>query len=139
MCAFYRYLLKYVTDHAPQDYKELLQRKITRGIKKAPHARSLPPSLLEWRSTRQKSNMALPLTLADTTVSTVHVDSWTTCEEVRYLPNGQLKTVNTIDILGCLVSDWFDGHTPRGLECSFGRCWCCHRMQWAGLRHRFGV
>lgn len=77
-----RYLLKYVTDHAPEEYKEILQRKLIRGIQKAPHSRTLPPSLLEWRSTRQRSNMALPLTFPDGAVSTVNVDSWTTCEEV---------------------------------------------------------
>lgn len=82
-----KYLLKYVTDHAPHEYKEIIQRKLLRGTQKNPHSRALPPSLLEWRSTRQKSNMALPLTLADGTVSTVNVDSWTTCEEVSFLLN----------------------------------------------------
>ncbi|KRT81983.1 Myosin head, partial [Oryctes borbonicus] len=79
--ALNRYLLKYVTDHSPTVYKEMLQRKLLRGVQKAPHSRALPPSLLEWRATRQKSNMALPLTMADGNVSTVSVDSWTTCEE----------------------------------------------------------
>lgn len=80
-----KYLLKYVTDHAPAEIKELLQRKLVRGLKTNQHARALPPTLLEWRSNKQKSNMALPLTFADGTVSTVHVDSWTTCEEVKAL------------------------------------------------------
>lgn len=89
LCAFQpspplsKYLLKYVTDHASSEYKELLQRKLVRGLKTNQHARVLPPTLLEWRSNKQKSNMALPLTFADGTVSTVHVDSWTTCEEVK--------------------------------------------------------
>lgn len=78
----YRYLLTYITDHAPSMYKESIQRKLVRSIQKAPHSRTLPPSLLEWRATRQRLNMAVPLTLADGTVSTVGVDSWTTCEEV---------------------------------------------------------
>lgn len=80
--ALHKYLLKYISDHSPSNYKEMLQRKLLRGVQKAPHSRGLPPSLLEWRATRQKSNMALPLTMADGNVSTVSVDSWTTCEEV---------------------------------------------------------
>lgn len=80
-----KYLLKFVTDHAGPAHKEMLQRKITRGIQKAPHSRALPPTLLEWRSVRQKCNTALPLTLPDNVVSTVYVDSWTTCEEVIIL------------------------------------------------------
>ncbi|KAJ8956705.1 hypothetical protein NQ318_014060 [Aromia moschata] len=56
-----------------------------KSIQRAPHARTLPPSLLEWRSIRQRSNTALPLTLSDRTVATVHVDSWTTCEEAAAL------------------------------------------------------
>lgn len=54
-------------------------------MQKTTHCRSLPPSLLEWRSTRQRSNMALPLSLSDSTVITVSVDSWTTCEEAAAL------------------------------------------------------
>lgn len=76
-----KYLLKYITDHASPAYKEILQRKIIRGIQKAPHARTLPPTLLEWRTTKQRCNMALPLTLPDGTVNTVVADSWTTCQE----------------------------------------------------------
>ncbi|KAJ3645965.1 hypothetical protein Zmor_023581 [Zophobas morio] len=80
-----KYLLKFVTDHATANYKELLQRKLTRGLQKTPHARSLPPTLLEWRSVRQRTNTALPLTLPDNNVATVNIDSWTTCEEAASL------------------------------------------------------
>lgn len=76
-----KYLLKYITDHASPAYKEILQRKIIRGIQKAPHSRTLPPTLLEWRTTKQRCNMALPLTLPDGTINTVVADSWTTCQE----------------------------------------------------------
>lgn len=65
--------------------KETLQRKLTRGVQKAPHARTLPPCLLEWRSVKQRSNTALTLTLPDKNISTVNVDSWTTCEEVTII------------------------------------------------------
>ncbi|KAB0792987.1 hypothetical protein PPYR_12607 [Photinus pyralis] len=76
-----KYLLKYITDSAPPRYKESLQRMVLRGLQKVPYSRSLPPSLLEWRSTRQKTNMAFPLLFSDSTSSTINVDSWTTCEE----------------------------------------------------------
>ncbi|KAJ8922961.1 hypothetical protein NQ315_001507 [Exocentrus adspersus] len=81
----HKYLLKFITDHSPNNIKETLQRKLSRSIQKAPHARSLPPTLLELKSIRQKSNTALPLTLPDRTVATVNVDSWTTCEEAAAL------------------------------------------------------
>lgn len=81
---FSRYLLKHVTDHASQGYNTALQRKVLRGLQKTPHTRTYPPSLLEYRSIKQKSDMALPLTLPDGTVTTVSVDSWTTCEEVSF-------------------------------------------------------
>ncbi|XP_017773416.1 PREDICTED: unconventional myosin-XV [Nicrophorus vespilloides] len=83
--ALNKYLLRYVTDHATPTHKEVLQKKLLRGIQKAPHSRTLPPSLLEWRSGKQKSNMALPLTLPDGNVATVSSDSWTTCEEAALL------------------------------------------------------
>ncbi|XP_076273553.1 unconventional myosin 10A isoform X2 [Rhynchophorus ferrugineus] len=80
-----KYLLKFITDHAPVNMRELLQRKLTRSLQRAPHSRNIPPSLLEWRSIRQKTNCALTLTMADSTTSTVNVDSWTTCEEAASL------------------------------------------------------
>lgn len=81
---YFRYLLKFVTDYANSSVKETLQRKLTRGVQKAPHARTLPPSLLELRSLKQRSDIALTLTLPDKNISAVNVDSWTTCEEVFY-------------------------------------------------------
>lgn len=78
-------MLKFITDHSSGNYKEILQRKLTRGLQKNPHSRTLPPTLLEWRSIRQRSNTALALTLPDQNVSTVNVDSWTTCEEAASL------------------------------------------------------
>lgn len=77
--------MKYVTEHASNSHKDSLQKKLVRGVQKAPHSRALPPSLLEWRSNRQRTNMALPLTLPDGSVSTVCVDSWSTCEEAAAL------------------------------------------------------
>ncbi|EFA08775.2 hypothetical protein TcasGA2_TC006465 [Tribolium castaneum] len=92
-----KYLLKFITDHASANYKELLQRKLTRSLQKAPHARSLPPTLLEWRSTRQRTNTALPLTLPDNNVASVNVDSWTTCEEAASI---------AINSLGLTAEGW---------------------------------
>ncbi|XP_044253727.1 unconventional myosin-XV [Tribolium madens] len=92
-----KYLLKFITDHASSNYKELLQRKLTRSLQKAPHARSLPPTLLEWRSIRQRTNTALPLTLPDNNVASVNVDSWTTCEEAASV---------AINSLGLTAEGW---------------------------------
>lgn len=80
-----RYLLKFITDHAPPALQETLQRKVLRSLQKAPHSRNMPPSLLEWKSIRQRANCALPLSLPDGTVTSVSSDSWTTCEEAAFL------------------------------------------------------
>ncbi|VEN63077.1 unnamed protein product [Callosobruchus maculatus] len=87
----YKYLLRFISDYAPMSYKETLQRKLTRSVQKAPHARSYPPTLLEWRSVRQGCNTALTLTLPDRTISTVHIDSWTTCEEAAAMAISSLS------------------------------------------------
>ncbi|XP_057659116.1 myosin-VIIa [Diorhabda carinulata] len=83
--SLHKYLLKYIGDHVPDNIKETLQRKITRGFQRSPHARTYPPSLLEWRSVRQGYNTALTLTLPDKSIATVNVDSWSTCEEIASL------------------------------------------------------
>ena len=77
-----KYLLKFVTDYANNGYKELLQQKILRGFHKIPHTRKFPSNILEWRSMRQKCDMAMPLTLYDGSMCSVYVDSWISCEEV---------------------------------------------------------
>lgn len=77
-----KYLLKFIGDHSQTGQKSLLQRKLVRAMHKAPRARSLPPSLLEWRSARHHADMALPLILPDGQQMTVAVDSWSTCEEL---------------------------------------------------------
>ncbi|KAF5306868.1 hypothetical protein FQA39_LY00098 [Lamprigera yunnana] len=92
-----KYLLKYITDSAPSTYKEVLQRLLLRGLQKVPYSRLLPPTLLEWRSIRQKTNMAFLLTFSDSTSSTVTVDSWTTCEEAAAV---------ALDALGVSASGW---------------------------------
>ncbi|KAL0278610.1 UNVERIFIED_CONTAM: hypothetical protein PYX00_000382 [Menopon gallinae] len=79
----YKYLLKYVSDHAYDGYKALCQRKLLEiDNLELPLARSYPPSLLEWRSNRKRVNMALPLQFSDGETTTVSVDSWTTSEEL---------------------------------------------------------
>ncbi|XP_025836405.1 unconventional myosin-XV [Agrilus planipennis] len=92
-----KYLLKYITDYATPSYREILQRKLQKGLHKSPHSRVYPPNFLEWRSTRQHTNMALALTLPDGTVNTVSVDSWTTCEEAASL---------AINVLGIPPDGW---------------------------------
>ncbi|XP_048519861.1 unconventional myosin-XV [Dendroctonus ponderosae] len=80
-----KYLLKFITDHAPPALQDTLQRKVMRSLQRAPHSRNMPPSLLEWKSVRQRANCALPLSLPDGTVTSVSSDSWSTCEEAAFL------------------------------------------------------
>ncbi|CAG0890159.1 unnamed protein product [Cyprideis torosa] len=80
--ALYKYLLKYVSDHAFNGYKGVCQRKLLQSALEEgkPH-RANPPCLLEWRANRKKSNMALEASFADGETWYGPVESWTTGEE----------------------------------------------------------
>ncbi|XP_058797715.1 unconventional myosin-XV [Phymastichus coffea] len=93
----YKYLLKYVSDHAYDGYKAYCQRKLLQGervllkalaisqtpVQQVP--RNYPPSVLEWRANRNRVNMALTVAFYDGETTTCAVDSWTTCEELANL------------------------------------------------------
>ncbi|KAG8264185.1 Belongs to the TRAFAC class myosin-kinesin ATPase super [Homalodisca vitripennis] len=76
----YKFLLKYVSDHAYDGYKAICQRKLLQSHNQ--WARSLPPSLMEWRANRKRVNMALQLHFADGESAMTSVDSWTRCEDL---------------------------------------------------------
>ncbi|XP_054281634.1 unconventional myosin-XV-like isoform X2 [Macrosteles quadrilineatus] len=76
----YKFLLKYVSDHAYNGYKALCQHKLLQSHGQWP--RSLPPSLIEWRANRKRVNMALQLQFPDGETTTASVDSWTRCEDL---------------------------------------------------------
>ncbi|XP_033118504.1 unconventional myosin-XV-like isoform X3 [Anneissia japonica] len=81
----YKYLLKYVSDHAYNGYKSYCQHKL---LFINPYAldfgvpRTYPSTLLEWKAHRLRSRMALKLAFMDGQEMTVQVDSWTTGEEI---------------------------------------------------------
>ncbi|XP_076390888.1 unconventional myosin 10A isoform X2 [Megachile rotundata] len=93
----FKYLLKYVSDHAYDGYKAYCQRKLLQGertifrimsnnqqiVHHVP--RNYPPCVLEWRANRNRVNMALSVGFYDGEVVTCAVDSWTTCEELANL------------------------------------------------------
>ncbi|GFR25205.1 unconventional myosin-XV [Trichonephila clavata] len=78
----YKYLLKYVSDHAYDGYKAHCQRKLLQGQKLEPEGRrTYPPSLLEWKSNTRRTNMALEAKFADGGSMYGPVESLTTGEE----------------------------------------------------------
>ncbi|OXU27998.1 hypothetical protein TSAR_007655 [Trichomalopsis sarcophagae] len=94
----YKYILKYVSDHAYDGYKAFCQRKLLQAervllktvnsnnqttVQQVP--RNYPPSVLEWRANRNRVNMALTVGFYDGETTTCAVDSWTTCEELANL------------------------------------------------------
>ncbi|XP_070579495.1 unconventional myosin-XV-like isoform X12 [Ptychodera flava] len=78
----YKYLLKYVSDHAYDGWKIHCQHKllscdtINSGL-----TRTYPPCMLELKANRQRNNMALSARYPDGEEVMGEVDSWTTGEE----------------------------------------------------------
>ncbi|XP_071797205.1 unconventional myosin-XV-like isoform X2 [Asterias amurensis] len=80
----YKYLLKYVTDHAYNGYKSHCHQKLLMCDPQALEfqiARTYPPCLLEWKANRQRCSMALVAETADGEEIPVMVNSWTTGED----------------------------------------------------------
>ena len=65
----HKYLLKYVSDHAPTDgFRSICQQKLLRSAIQLPDSgktRAFPPTILEWRANKKRVNMALPATCSD--------------------------------------------------------------------------
>merc|ERR1719220_3119380 len=56
----YKYLLKYVSDHAFNGYKSVCQSKMLKAGRLDHHvSRQYPPTVLEWRANKKRVNMAL--------------------------------------------------------------------------------
>ncbi|XP_026670463.1 unconventional myosin-XV [Ceratina calcarata] len=93
----FKYILKFVSDHAYDGYKAYCQRKLLQGERTIYRImnsnqqivhhipRNYPPCVLEWRANRNRVNMALSVGFYDGETVTCTVDSWTTCEELANL------------------------------------------------------
>ncbi|XP_076739676.1 unconventional myosin-XV [Maylandia zebra] len=101
-----KYLLKFVSDHAPAGWQVLLQHRLIQANQKmqlgsgsAPEtARTYPLSLLEWTANRKKANMVLHVHCLDGGSFLCPVHSWT---------NGEDLAGNILRHRG--VSDWWRG------------------------------
>ncbi|XP_030645611.1 LOW QUALITY PROTEIN: unconventional myosin-XV [Chanos chanos] len=81
-----KYLLKFVSDHAYDDYKAICQHKLIQAMQKSLYgpetARTYPLSLLEWTANRKKANMVLQVHCFDGTSFLCPVHSWTSGEDL---------------------------------------------------------
>ncbi|KAK3884845.1 hypothetical protein Pcinc_010904, partial [Petrolisthes cinctipes] len=78
----FKYILKHVSDHGLNGYAGSCQRKLLSCHQRSGGvARSTPPTGLEWRANRMKTQMALAATFPDGKVGVGEVDSWTSAEE----------------------------------------------------------
>ena len=72
----YKYLLKYVSDHAYNGYKSVCQSKLLKSGRMDHHqARQFPPTVLEWRANKKRVNMALEVTCHDGETNHVPIQS----------------------------------------------------------------
>ena len=77
----YKYLLKYVSDHAYNGYKSVCQAKLLKSGKMDSHiARQFPPTVLEWRANKKRVNMALEVTCFDGETNHIPIDSMSTAQ-----------------------------------------------------------
>ena len=56
------YLLCYISAHGAEDYKAICQNRLLRLYGR--QARTLPPTMIEWISTRKNANMAIDVLTA---------------------------------------------------------------------------
>ncbi|XP_078807147.1 unconventional myosin-XV [Oryzias latipes] len=85
-----KYLLKFVSDHAPAGYQALLQHRVIQAGQKMQlcsgsppeTARTYPLSLLEWTANRKRANMVLHVHSFDGGSFLCPVHSWTSGEDL---------------------------------------------------------
>ncbi|XP_046693235.1 unconventional myosin-XV [Silurus meridionalis] len=81
-----KYLLKFVSDYAPDGFKAVCQHKLLHAMQKCQSgyeaARTYPLSLLEWTVIRKKAHMALQVHCLDGTSLLCPVHSWTSGEDL---------------------------------------------------------
>ena len=82
----YKYLLKYVSDHAFDGYRAICQQRLMQSYNmEPPLARVYPPTVMEWKANRKCVNMALEARYPDGDSRHAGVDSWSTAESVSSL------------------------------------------------------
>ncbi|XP_030634878.1 unconventional myosin-XV [Chanos chanos] len=81
-----KYLLKFVSDYALNDFKALCQHKLLQAMQKShlgpEAARTYPPSLLEWTASRKKAHMVLQVYCFDGVSFLCPLHSWTSGEDL---------------------------------------------------------
>ncbi|OTF76096.1 hypothetical protein BLA29_008958, partial [Euroglyphus maynei] len=79
----YKYLLKYVSDYAPNLIRPILQRLLlTNDHHEQYNSRTYPPSLLEWKAMTQNCGSSIELNMANGDQKLCQIDSWSTAEQV---------------------------------------------------------
>ncbi|KAH9423690.1 hypothetical protein DERP_005271 [Dermatophagoides pteronyssinus] len=79
----YKYLLKYVSDHAPNLIRPILQRLLlTNNHYEQYNCRAYPPSLLEWKAISKNCGTSIEVNMANGDQKLCQIDSWSTAEQV---------------------------------------------------------
>ena len=80
----YKYLLKYVSDQAPNAFRPTLQRLLLAAERGEPlNSRAYPASLLEWKANLKKCGMAVEVCLPNgEPAKQTQTDSWTTAGQL---------------------------------------------------------
>ena len=77
----YKYLLKYVSDHAFNGYKYVCQSKMLKSGRLDHHvSRQYPPTVLEWRANKKRVNMALEVNCYDGETNHLPIESLSTAQ-----------------------------------------------------------
>ena len=77
-----RFLIRYVSDHGYNGYKNICQHKLLECKELTPdRARNYPQTILERQCAERKDRMALHACLSDGQNATGAVQSWTTADE----------------------------------------------------------
>ncbi|KAH9517053.1 hypothetical protein DERF_007753 [Dermatophagoides farinae] len=100
----YKYLLKYVSDHAPNLIRPILQRLLLiNDHHEQYNCRAYPPSLLEWKAMSKNCGTSIELNMANGDQKLCQIDSWSTAEQVT---TELLKIYNYGDIYSLNGDDY---------------------------------
>ena len=78
----FKYILQYVSEHAPDSMRAICQNKLLRSSLIQPqNVRTYPPTLLEHTANSNNTSMALEANLPNGDAKMTSIDSWSTGEE----------------------------------------------------------